>query len=208
MQKSIIYIINVITKSPKKTIDEIKRFNGLFLNNNGEMNITYKYEKTKIDEFSLSKTIHNEEEKIYLMLYTISDELEKNSLRYICNGNTIILCNGASITQAISAIDQFNYQMAKLRDSITQLKNLVPVVENMMDDTLLGLDPLKYLELYKKQTYKDFQIVAEFRVYLDAIREETDRQMEAFATQIKLDIINASYIGITVLYSEQYLFNV
>ena len=96
-----------------------------------------------------------------------------------------------NITTAISALDQFNYQMAKLRDSITQLKNLVPVVENMMDDTLLGLDPLKFFELYKKQTYKDFQIVAQFKIYLDIIREETDRQMEAFVTQIKLDITNA-----------------
>jgi len=163
----------------------------LFLNNNGEMNITHKYKRTKIDEFSLNKTIHSEEYKIYLMLYTISDELENKSLRYICNGNAIILCNNASITQAISAIDQFNYQMAKLRDSITQLKNLIPIVETMMNDTLLELDPQKYLELYKKQSYKDFQIVAEFRVYLDAIREETNKQMEGFANQIKVDIINA-----------------
>ena len=49
----------------------------LFLKN-GEMNI-----------------VESEENKIYLILYTISDELEKNSLRYICNGNAIILCNGA-----------------------------------------------------------------------------------------------------------------
>ena len=170
----------------------------LFLNNNGEMNITYKYVKSKLDEFSLNKTIHSEEYKIYLMLYTISDELENNSLRYICNGNTIILCNNKSISQAISAIDQFNYQMAKLRDAITQLKNLIPIVETMMDDTLLELDPLKYLELYKKQTYKDFQIVAEFSIYLDAIREETDTYMDAFVNQIKLDIINAFETNINI----------
>ena len=165
-------------------LDEIL---GLFFEN-GEINIIKKYKKSKIDEFSLSEIINEEEYKIYLLLYTISDELDKNSIKYICEGNTAICING-ELKEFLSAIDQYNYQVAKLRDSITQLKNLIPIAETMMDDSLSKLNPEEFIDNYSQYEYLSFQIASDLKIYLEEISARTNQLMEPYITAIKTTII-------------------
>jgi len=156
---------------------------------NGEINIIKKYKQSKIDEFSLTEIINEEENKIYLLLYTISDELDKNSIKYICEGNTAICING-ELKDFLSAIDQYNYQVAKLRDSITQLKNLIPIAETMMDDSLSKLNPEEFIGNYSQYEYLSFQIASDLKIYLEEISARTNELMQPFIEAINTTIIN------------------
>ena len=162
----------------------------LFFDNNGNMNVTHKYKRSKQDEFNLTSIIDEEEEKIYLMLYTISDELENSVQKYICKGNNLV-CENGELIGLVTPLDQYNYQMAKLRNSISQLKDLISIAESVTDGTLSQLNSENYFNLYSKQKYLSFHIAADFKRYLGEIRIETDKQMLPFVEKIKRDITNS-----------------
>ena len=169
--------------------DKLDEILGVFFDLNGNMKIINKYVKKKQDEFSLSeKGIEEYEKEITNNLKKISDEIDYYFDDYYCKGNN--LCeNGKFKEILVSSFDQFNYQLAKLRDSVSHLKNLIPTAEKMTEETLMSLNSNKFLDLYSKYNYYSFDIAADFKNYLFEIKEETDIQMQPFIDEIKNDII-------------------
>ena len=169
--------------------DKLDEILGVFFDLKGNMKIINKYVKKKQDEFSLSeKGIEEYEKEITSNLKKISDEIDYYFDDYYCKGNN--LCeNGKFKEILVSSFDQFNYQLAKLRDSVSHLKNLIPTAEKMTEETLMSLNSNKFLDLYSKYNYYSFDIAADFKNYLFEIKEETDIQMQPFIDEIKNDII-------------------
>lgn len=109
--------------------DKLDEILGVFFDLKGNIKIINKYVKKKQDEFSLSeKGIEEYEKEITSNLKKISDEIDYYFDDYYCKGNN--LCeNGKFKEILVSSFDQFNYQLAKLRDSVSHLKNLIPTAE-------------------------------------------------------------------------------
>ena len=188
------------TKAPKNKYGEYGNYRGKYEEIEEKLddilNIFYrkekmkKYIKKKDDEFSLSsKGINTSEEQIISNLNKIYYEININFQYYICKNNNKI-CNNGNLIGLINEMDQNNYQVAKLRDSINQFKNLIPIAETMMDNSLSNLNPNKLLNLYSKYNYYSFEIASDLKNYLYLIRIETDKIMDNYVQQIKNNIKN------------------
>ena len=170
----------------EEKLDEILN---LFFDRKGKMKILYKYIKKNDDEFSLSsKGINLSEEQIISNLQKIYNEMNLHFQYYICKDNNELCKNGNLVV--LSEMDQYNYQIAKLRDSVNQLNNLIPIAETMMENSLSNLDSNKFLNLYSKYNYYSFDIASDLKNYLYLIRQKTDELMDPYIEKTKNDIKN------------------
>ena len=161
----------------------------IFFDSKGNIK-TISYIKSKEDEFSLlEKGIDDYENQIINNLNNISDEIENNFDNYICHENNLVCENNTFQKVLVREFDQFNYQTAKLRDSVSHLKNLIPNVETMMEQSLLNINLNKFLELYSKYNYYSFDIAADLKNYLSKIKDKTDVHMQPFIDIILTNII-------------------
>ena len=106
-----------------------------FIDQKGKINPTYTFKRKKKDQFSLSKYISDNESKILSIITNIIDEIKNNFNKYFCNYNTDTNC---TFQTNLSALDQYNYQIAKLRDSISNIMDIIPMSKKLFDDSIFN----------------------------------------------------------------------
>ena len=106
-----------------------------FIDQKGKISPMYTYKRKKKDEFSLSKYISNNEKKIYTMIKDINSEIKNKFDKYFCNYNLDTNCTFQS---NLSVMDQYNFQIAKLRDSVDNIMNIIPMSKKLFDDSIFN----------------------------------------------------------------------
>jgi hypothetical protein len=129
----------------EKEIEEAKKF---LYNSIGQNKENFK--RTKRDQFGIEDIINNYEYDISSNLGKIINEFRIFFNNHLCIANEKI-CENGEPKNILSPIQQYQFQVAKVRDSVSDLKSLISYSRNMIgEDTLKALNSDEFLELYKE----------------------------------------------------------
>ena len=163
----------------EKEIEEAKKF---LYNSIGQNKENFK--RTKRDQFGIEDIINNYEYDISSNLGKIINEFRIFFNNHLCIANEKI-CENGEPQNILSPIQQYQFQVAKVRDSVSDLKSLISYSRNMIgEDTLKALNSDEFLELYKDiSKNKIDEFLNEINVYLEEINEVTKKLLDnAIAT--------------------------
>ena len=156
------------------------------------------YMRKKKDEFSITKYFKPKEFEITNnILGKLIDEIYIYFDEYICITNEVI-CEDGKIKDIMSAIEHFQFQLAKLRSAVSYLTTLIPYAKDIINSDLLAeLDPLEFLNLYINNfNYNENSLINQILELLDYINTETKTFISNYASGIKDKIKEIFYNAI------------
>ena len=168
-----------IIKISNKLSDENNNFIPLIL-----------YNRKKRDEFNIKKYFENYEFKITNNIGKIIDELSIYFDEYVCITNEDICKEDGS--NILSSLDQYNFQIAKMRDSISHLKLIVNISEEMIDESILSnLNETEFLKLYEDNfNYGSDALISQILEFLEVINNQTNTYIDGLTKGIEGKIID------------------
>ena len=156
------------------------------------------YIRKNKDEFNIGKYFKdNEFEITNNILGKLIDEINIYFDNTICITNEF-LCKSGKFIDVMSSIEHFQFQLAKLRSSISYLSTLIPYAKNIINSDLLSdLDPNEFLNLYIRDfNYNENSLIAQILELLDYINTETKIFIDGYASGIKDKIREIFYRAI------------
>ncbi len=150
------------------------------------------YKRTVKDQFKIQKLIEDKQ-------YEISSNLGKiiNSLEIFFNQNLCIAheisCKDGNPENLLSSLQQYQFQVAKTRESISDLNSLIPKARSMLGDEILNsLNPNDFSELYKRGfNYGTNDLVKDIKDFLDELNKVTKEYMKSYVTNIQTELMNS-----------------
>jgi hypothetical protein len=109
-----------------------------------------------------------------------------------------VICEDGKIKDIMSAIEHFQFQLAKLRSAVSYLTTLIPYAKDIINSDLLAeLDPLEFLNLYINNfNYNENSLINQILELLDYINTETKTFISNYASGIKDKIKEIFYNAI------------
>ncbi len=133
--KQIIEVFNTISQSIK---DKISQNNNLIY-------------QTSNDPFIIENYISLKEKEITNIFSRIQSDIITDFKYQYCKDEIYDICISNLIENELDPISEYNYQMAKLRNAMTHVKNLVPLSKNVItnENSLTNLNSSEIYEKYK-----------------------------------------------------------
>ena len=150
------------------------------------------------DEFSLTKYFEQGEFTITNnILGKLIDEIYIYFDEFICITNEIV-CKDGELVNIMSSIDQYQFQLAKLRAAVSYLSTLIPFAKDIINSDLLAdLDPNEFLQLYIENfNYNENALISQILELLEFINAETKLFITNYASGIKDKIREIFYKAI------------
>ena len=137
------------------------------------------YNRKKKDEFNIKKYFEDYEFKITNNLGKIIDELSI----YFDEYEKVI---------ELSSLDQYNFQIAKLRDSVSYLKLIINISEEMIDESILSnLNETEFLKLYENNfNYGSDALISQILEFFEIINNQTNIYINGLTKGIEGKIID------------------
>ena len=169
---------------------KIISFQNFFLinNNNSYFYKNYNNEFIKSENFTLFETYIND--IIENIVYNISKYFNDN----ICNVNEIVCING-KFNNSLSEKDENNFLLSKIHYSISQLKILYPIIDNLKNNNLFSkLIPNDVLNLYLLNYNLDSDLLINLITNsLNNINSKINNSLNAFNDEIEYILIKNIY---------------
>ena len=148
------------------------------------------YNRKNKDEFNIKKYFKDNEFKITNNLGKIIDELSIYFDEYVCITNEDICKENG--TKILSALDQYNLQIAKLRDSTSFLKFIKNIADEIINESILSnLNETEFLQLYIDNfNYGSDVLISQILEFLEQLNNETITYIKGLTMGIEGKIID------------------
>ena len=155
------------------------------------------YKRTKDDQFNIKKLINDKQYEITSNLGKIINSLEIYFNQNLCIAHEIS-CKNGNPENLLSPLQQYQYQVAKARESISDLNALIPKARSMLGDgTFSSLNSNDFNALYNRGfNYGINDLIEEINDFLKELNKETEKYMKSYVTNIQTDLMNAFYSNI------------
>ena len=155
------------------------------------------YRRTKEDQFNIKSLINDKEYEITSNLGKIINSLEIYFNQNLCIAHEIN-CKNGNPENLLSSLQQYQYQVAKTRESISDLNSLIPISRKMLgDEVLSSLDPNEFSNLYNRGfNYEINDLIKDINEFLAELNKETIKYMDSYVTNIQTDLMNSFYQNI------------
>ena len=144
----------------------------------------------QLDPFKLQSLFNNETLFYYNFTYLTNKIKHDYNFRF-CEGELHDYCPRSIKSTLPDEIDQYNYQIAKVRSAISEMKTLVTLSTNFIskEKTLSNLNSSNYYEEYKNlNNFKGDSIIADIISYLNEINSGDDNLIKPYFDRIKNEI--------------------
>ena len=150
------------------------------------------YRRTVKDQFKIQKLIETKQNEIDSNLGKIINSLEIFFNQNLCIAHEIS-CKNGNPENLLSSLQQYQFQVAKTRESISDLNSLIPKARSMLGDEILNsLNPNDFSELYKRGfNYEAKDLIKDIKDFLDELNKVTREYMKSYVTNIQTELMNS-----------------
>ena len=172
------------------------------IGNNLQKNL---YNRKKRDEFNIEKYFSNKEFYITNNLGKIIDEIRNYFDQYICPIKEFV-CSDENNNQYISNYHMINFHISKLRESVSHLKPLINIADEIINEnTLSELNPDTFVQLFEDNFNDGIDnLISQILDFLFNLNKNTSLFIKDLTSGIKENIKNEyrKKIGIDELYTK------
>jgi hypothetical protein len=172
------------------------------IGNNLQKNL---YNRKKRDEFNIEKYFSNKEFYITNNLGKIIDEIRNYFDQYICPIKEFV-CSDENNNQYISNYHMINFHISKLRESVSHLKPLINIADEIINEnTLSELNPDTFVQLFEDNFNDGIDnLICQILDFLFNLNKNTSLFIKDLTSGIKENIKNEyrKKIGIDELYTK------
>ena len=183
----------------EKLNEDFKLILNKFIDQKGNISPLNKFKRIKKDQFSLSKYISDNERNFAKIIVDMANEIKSNFNKYFCNYNTDTNCTFKS---KLNAIQQYYYQIAKIRDSINKIMDICPMVNQIFNDSILhefGNDIVSQIFSNVSINEGVYKILKKIdrKIKKDNFFEIEEKIKKSFSDDVKLDNYLNDILGIS-----------
>ena len=150
------------------------------------------FSRKEKDEFKVKDYFQNKENQITEkilgnLIKQFSEYFDEN---IICLNNNE-LCENGVFNYNLTTEEKYDFQISKLRDSISYLKELIKLADNKINDNILSkLNKTKIIEDYNQQLDSfSSNLIADINDFLEELNNETRKFWESNNSELELIII-------------------
>ena len=146
------------------------------------------FSRKEKDEFKVKGHFQNNENNITEKI--LGNLINQFSDENICSNNNQ-LCENGVLNPNLTTDEKYDFQISKLRDSISYLKELIKMADDRINDNILyNLNSNKIIAEYNQQLVSfSSNLITDIYQFLDELNEETREFWESYTSELEFTII-------------------
>ncbi len=161
--------------------ENLKKFNNLYFDENNKFIPLYIYNNNKEDKFKIKNIIIPKENSIRNNLKEIIEQI-----------NNDFNCNNISCNNTVSQIDNYYYQISKIRISLSYIKSIIPIFQSTIEENVLSnLNIMSFLDLFENElNNKENELLIDINSFINELNYNTSKIINPTLQSLKVDIKN------------------